>query len=376
MSNLLGENGASRPLETYNDEGSLYNNKEQYEFKPTVLFLYNQDDNFYSQHIEEALINIDLEPVKLDYDPVALIGKEQPTIGEIHLLTKDKEFERRLFGSELSESDLNKSDKQELIYQARKHTDKFLKESILRFIKKNKISALFIPGDLYNYDSEPYHPEPKNRPRYIKALLEIAKELNIPTMGVCGGLQGILHHEGIKLARVSEQVGHQNSLRHLLSDKQPGSTNINFLSEVSKATYVQPNTKLHSELIKIAKKLGTKQSRYKPIIFNAPEAHGGAIDITDQENIDKLHDKGYVVSARSCHDDIIQGVEHKEYDILLFQNHPESLLAANDIVMTSLFESMFTAKAREYHKQHYGKLSHTLVEDNKSQDQEITRSRL
>lgn len=216
-------------------------------------------------------------------------------------------------------------------------------------IKEQKISGILFPGDGFNYDAHPYHPQPKARPRYSKILVEIAKEQGIPLVGACGGLQAVMYSEGINLKRVSSMVGHDHAKNHTLSETHTNLSNVDFLAQNCREQEVIEGTKLYSFLKKAEANAGINNDG-KPYFMN-PEAHGGAIDL-DPTNINKLKEKGYKISARSP-DKIIQGVEHAKYNITLFQGHPEALAAKKHATSVNLFKHFLINPAIELHNKNY-----------------------
>ena len=327
--------------------------------KPNILWLYNKEEQRYADHVAKALKNSGGNPISIDYYRDIDLG----VIDKKHTADFCQKHQK-ILQENMPLIISNEHTRNEILKLIRAEANKELKEELKAYIKKNKISGIFFPGDGFNYDTYPYHPEPKSRPRYSAVLLEIAKEENLPLIGACGGLQAAMHAEDVALKRVNKMVSAADAKRHVLSETHTNRDNTDFLAENTREQKVIKGTKLYNKLKKIEEKFDIENEGV-PFFLN-PEAHGGAIDLAE-ENLHKLHNKGYKISARSP-DGIIQGVEHKDYNITLFQGHPEALAAKKHGVSVELFREFLIKPAQEIHNKIYKNQS-TKQNLDKSSDQ-------
>ena len=187
-----------------------------------------------------------------------------------------------------------------------------IKREVADFLKKEGISRVFIPGNFYNLDAEPYPPTP-NRQLVTAAIAEIVREnSNIRLMAVCGGLQGIVHAMGIKVVRVWHLIHKNQAASHAISGDGPHSS-----GAVLHKLRVAPGSKLASIVSKYAPLDGDGW----PYLF-FPDLHGGVVS-NDQKNIQKLESLGYRIVGYSD-DGMIEALEDMHGNIL-FQDHPEAL---------------------------------------------------
>ena len=233
-----------------------------------------------------------------------------------------------------------------------------IKNDVLDFITRENISRIFIPGNFYNVDCEPYTPTP-NRQLVTDAITEIVHDNpSIKIMGICGGLQGIMNSLGVKVTRVKNLVDSHESVAALAIASQDPSIRIlgacdglqgimNSLgvkvtqvknladSQESVAAHAislpdphDKNVQLHRVRVVPGSNLADVVSKYlKPdangwfsIFF--PDAHGGVVS-NDPENMQKLESLGYKVVGFA--DDGVIEVLEDMHGNMLFQDHPEAL---------------------------------------------------
>lgn len=317
-------------------------------YLPNIAYLANSEESQYSKHIPASIQASGGNPIQLDYhNSVVDIKKlDQQALKEMLADTGDKMVAvlYRLLG--------DSTFKQQFITELRKKSDVALQKELMSWIKEQNISGIMIPGDYFNYDCPPFHPEPKTRPRFTKALLAIAKELQMPLFGVCGGLQAVMAAEEIKLARVSDilkktGVDPSEAELHIISDRD-SDIDPNFLARNARRQEILPHTRTASLC----------QNGHLLI----PEAHGGAIDSSNPQAIIDIYRKGYQIAGVSP-DGIIQIVEHKNLPINLFQGHPEALAAVKDSTCVTVMEKLLVEPARQY-AQKYQQNAVTLVSAN------------
>ena len=186
-------------------------------------------------------------------------------------------------------------------------------ENVLeKFIKENHINRILIPGNHYNISSLPISPSSR-RQLITNAIVKIVnKDHCIHLLGICGGLQGIMHANGIKITRIENMINSDPSL-HVISMPNPRNVDANLHKIL-----ISPNSRLSNIINSLGNKLLTK----KQVVY-FPDAHSEAIN-SDIKNIKKMYDLGYKIVALS-EDGIIEGVEDK-YSNIHFQFHPEYLM--------------------------------------------------
>ncbi|WP_044170515.1 glutamine amidotransferase-related protein [Ehrlichia chaffeensis] len=183
---------------------------------------------------------------------------------------------------------------------------------VLKFIEEHNINRIFIPGNHYNISSLPIAPS-LDRQLVTNAVVKIIHNQNhcIHLLGVCGGLQGIMYANGIKITRVKDIVNSDISVKsHTVSMPDPRSVYAN-LHKIK----IFPNTRLSN--IAVDLKLAKDQ------IIYFPDAHSEAID-SNVENVMKMYNLGYKIAAMS-EDGVIEAIEDK-YGNIYFQFHPEYLM--------------------------------------------------
>ncbi|WP_236822883.1 glutamine amidotransferase-related protein [Anaplasma platys] len=190
---------------------------------------------------------------------------------------------------------------------------KKVKEVVSSFIEENNITRIFIPGNFYNVDTEPFAPIP-NRQLVTEAISSIVRENpSIRIMGVCGGLQGLMHAMGIKVVRVHNVVGSKISAdAHNVSMPDPHEKDV-----VLHRLRIVPG----SNLAKIVSRHVKPDDNGWYSLF-LPDAHGGVVS-NDQKNLSRLESLGYKVVGFSD-DGIVEAIED-QYGNILFQGHPEAL---------------------------------------------------
>ncbi|ABD45364.1 conserved hypothetical protein [Ehrlichia chaffeensis str. Arkansas] len=188
-----------------------------------------------------------------------------------------------------------------------------IQHAVHNFIKEHKINRIFIPGNYYNVDTEPYTPTP-NRQLVTNAIVKIIEDNpKIHLIGVCGGLQGIMHAVGIEVIRVKKIIASQEAVAaHSISMPDPHRKDVGL-----HRLRVVPGSRLSSIISKY-----TKPDDNGWIAIYFPDAHGGVVN-NSQENIKKIESLGYRIVGFSD-DGIIEAIEDKNGNIL-FQDHPEAL---------------------------------------------------
>ena len=202
--------------------------------------------------------------------------------------------------------------KNDISLLAKIESDK-IQDAVHNFIKENKINRIFIPGNYYNVDTEPYSPTP-NRQLVTNAIVKIVESNpKIHLIGVCGGLQGIMHAVGVEVIRVKKIVTSKEAVEaHSISMPDPHRKNVGL-----HRLRVAPGSRLSSIVSKYVK---PDDNGWIAIYF--PDAHGGVVN-NSQENIKKIESLGYKIVGFSD-DGIIEAIEDKHGNIL-FQDHPEAL---------------------------------------------------
>ncbi|MGL9759345.1 MAG: gamma-glutamyl-gamma-aminobutyrate hydrolase family protein [Wolbachia sp.] len=192
---------------------------------------------------------------------------------------------------------------------AKKLTLDQIKVEVAKFIKEHKINRIFILGNYYNLHSAPT----PCRQLVTEAIVKIVDDNPaIHLLGICGGLQGIMHAKGIEITSVvSDEENHLKSAPNPQKEDVP-------LQQIK----IVPNSRL-AELA--AKFLIPNENGWFSTCF--PDAHSGAVSNTP-ENRRKLELLGYKVAAFSS-DGVIEAIEDRHGNIY-FQSHPEALVVKSD----------------------------------------------
>ncbi|KJV68994.1 gamma-glutamyl-gamma-aminobutyrate hydrolase family protein [Candidatus Neoehrlichia procyonis] len=185
--------------------------------------------------------------------------------------------------------------------------------ALQKFISDNNINRILIPGNKYNISSSPLSPSP-NRQLVTSSIAKVVRNNpKIHLLAICGGIQGVMHAQGILVNRVDGMLQSQDSASvHVISLPDPTSKNANL-----KKVIIDSNSRLAYIINKVSKQQSSK------IITYFPDVHHEAIN-NNSENIDKMHALGYKIAAMS-EDGMIEVIEDKNNNILL-QMHPEYLL--------------------------------------------------
>ncbi len=183
---------------------------------------------------------------------------------------------------------------------------------VRNYLKEQNIKKVIIPGDYYELQREPRHPTP-NRQLCVQALEKLASMGEIHLMGICGGLQGIVHAKGIDLVRVKDIADNVQAKKHaaLLPD-----FNVNAEMNI---TLIDPQSRLGS----IVMEATNKQPIEGYLNVFILDGHTTAIS-NDPLNLQKLSDAGYTAVSK-CDDGIIEAIEDKHGNIH-FEHHPEAFL--------------------------------------------------
>ena len=190
-----------------------------------------------------------------------------------------------------------------------------LESKVRTFIHNNNINKVIIPGNYYNLDSEPFPPT-TYRQDVTEMLVKIADEQKIRLMGICGGLQGIVHAKGIKMVEV-KSISNGNAKQHLISHPNPHSQNA-LLHEIR----INPSSKLG---VIVGEHVDLNENGW--INLYLPDLHSRVIN-NSMENISKLNAAGYKIVGFSA-DGMIEIIED-EVGNVHFQGHPEGLLIGRD----------------------------------------------
>ncbi len=206
-----------------------------------------------------------------------------------------------------------------------------IENSIRGFIKKQGIKRVIIPGNYYNLNTEPYPPN-TNRQDATAVVTKMANEGEIYLMGICGGLQGIMYAEGIKLTGVDSF----DLSNHTLSEEGYQEKNV-ALGRV-KVTQDSRIAQVLSKHKKLFNKGGSAE-------FYTVEAHHNMVD-NNSQNIEKLHQLGYKVVGHSKYG-VIEAIEDR-FGNIHFQGHPEGLVITSQkygdaCIMSSLRQSSVDA---------------------------------
>ncbi|MBQ4874561.1 MAG: gamma-glutamyl-gamma-aminobutyrate hydrolase family protein [Rickettsiaceae bacterium H1] len=189
-----------------------------------------------------------------------------------------------------------------------------LETKIRQFIQDNYIKRVIIPGNYYNLDSEPFAPN-TNRQDVTEVLVKMANEQKIYLIGICGGLQGVMHAKGIEIVKIGAIRG--NGKQHLISNPDPHVKNV----------------PLHEVRVNPASRLATVIKDHSNVDQNGwitlylPDAHSRVVN-NSVENIAKLNGLGYKIVGFSG-DGMIEIIEDK-FGNIYFQDHPEGLLISRE----------------------------------------------
>lgn len=94
-----------------------------------------------------------------------------------------------------------------------KKIEKIFQNELKKFLTKNNITKIVLGGDNYNYNVPPLHPDPR-RPLFTKAISKMEKEGKIKILAICGGMQGILWYNNVKLAAVESMIGKEKAEKY------------------------------------------------------------------------------------------------------------------------------------------------------------------
>ena len=212
--------------------------------------------------------------------------------------------------------------------------EKEIYNTLKKFFKKNHIRKLIIGGDDYNYNEPPFHPEPRERFFFTKVLTKMIQRKEIRVFAICGGMQGILYFNDIKLNSLKnilkrESKEYQSGAKYLNSneerffyDKKQFRSCGSPLNEVR----IIQESYLGSLMIQSEKKYKIKYPRDNDnsLIAHVAFAHFHAVD-NSPHNLEKLKQKNFKIVGLS-QDNIVYIVEDEHHNILI-EGHPE--LVAN-----------------------------------------------
>lgn len=179
-------------------------------------------------------------------------------------------------------------------------------ESILsKELEKNNIAKIIIPGNYYNIDLDPRAPLP-NRQKVTEALLRLSRDRKVKFIAICGGMQGVLHADGIKIISMKKM----NIPDHVIK----GAKNM-MLTQIM----VNPA----SNFAKIIKNDKLEVTNNGWIILNLPDYHVEAISL-EKYNLESLNDKGYKIVGFDKNG-VVEILEDKSGNFYI-QPHPERLV--------------------------------------------------
>lgn len=220
--------------------------------------------------------------------------------------------------------------------------DKLVYNNLKRFLKENKIYKVVIGGDNFNYNEEPYHPAPQSRRFITKALAQMEKEGKIKLLAICGGMQGILYYDNVKLDTVKNMIGEDKAQKYLSaepyimgekyieSSKDEGSNKFYSCNSKLNKLLVSENSHIGRLMITAEKQYDIKYERDGKgnLITLIPSAHHNGVSSFDKANLDKLDKDGYKVIGKS-EDGIVYITETDKSSDIMIEGHPELLANVN-----------------------------------------------
>ncbi|UOD98434.1 gamma-glutamyl-gamma-aminobutyrate hydrolase family protein [Ehrlichia ruminantium] len=197
-------------------------------------------------------------------------------------------------------------------YQVSRYS--IIEDVVEEFIKNNRINRILIPGNYYNISSFPISPS-LDRQLVTNAIVQIVNKNNcIHLFGICGGFQGIMDANGVKIRPVDSMLNSEISVAsHRISMPNPRNVDANLHKIIVFS---------HNRLSGILNYLNDELNKSTQVIY-LPDAHSEAVD-NSIENIKKIYSLGYKIVALS-EDGIIEAIEDK-YGNIYVQFHPEYLL--------------------------------------------------
>ncbi len=192
--------------------------------------------------------------------------------------------------------------------------EKCVYHSIEYVLKKKKITKVIIGGDHYNYNAPPFHPNPY-RKLATKALNALEKNGSIKILGICGGMQGILYYNDIKIEKISEIVGEKKAKKYMNAYDLSCKTVLNKI-------FVARGSQLEKVINEYELKYEFKFDRNEKgeIVVHIASAHSNGFSAFDKTSLKKIESTGYKISGTS-EDGVIYIVENDKS--LLIQGHPE-----------------------------------------------------
>jgi gamma-glutamyl-gamma-aminobutyrate hydrolase PuuD len=216
--------------------------------------------------------------------------------------------------------------------------DKVVYKTLDKFLRDNKIRKIVIGGDNYNYNEVPYHPAPQSRRFITKALAQMEKEGKIKLLGICGGMQGILYYDNIKLDSIKNMIGEEKAKKYISAEEyimgekyietsSDGTSNKFYACDAKlNKLFIAENSHIGRLMITAEKEYDVKYERDKSgnLITYIPSAHHNGVSSFDKVNLEKLDKDGFKVIGKS-EDGIVYVTEmDKSYDIMI-EGHPELL---------------------------------------------------
>ena len=213
--------------------------------------------------------------------------------------------------------------------------DDIVYHSLKKFLRKNHIKKIVLGGDNYNYNTKPYHPMPQARKFFTKAITKMEREGRVKVLGICGGMQGILYFNDIKLDTIFNMIGENKAKKY--KSAYPFLSNDHYINQTKtfyscqaklNKIFISQRSRIGVLMIKAEKKYGIKYDRNKEddLIVEVPFAHENAVLSFNSINLDKLKNSDFDIVGFS-EDKIVYVVENRKNGDILIQGHPE--LVAN-----------------------------------------------
>ncbi len=215
--------------------------------------------------------------------------------------------------------------------------DEMVYVELRKFLRKNHIKKIVIGGDNFNYNVPPYHPKPYARKFVTKAIARLEKEGRVKVLGICGGLQGIVHFNDIKLDTVEHMIGKFKAANYMSAYPFISSEHYSYVAKefyscqsTLNNIYISQNSRIGRLMMEAEKKYNVKYERNSKddLIVGIPMAHNNAISSFDRDNLNRLKNSDFEVVGLS-EDGIVYVVENKKNGDIMIQGHPE--LVANVI---------------------------------------------
>lgn len=270
--------------------------REIHDNKVKVGFVYSptskdKHEVAYNEGFNKNLDRLGFERVNLDFHQI---------IEEFFSFGEEKFYEDDDFPSDIKEEFKNK---------------------VRKRLEDLDLNGIILPGNYYNMVDNNINPSP-NRRILQDALIELAQEMNMPMLAVCGGEQHIAHKYGATITpAVREVTKHNHAASETLYET---SQFLRVTPDTMMASFVAPDEAgVGKDLYKIRGK-GTRKSR-DSYDLNTVEVgcyHNQAA-LNNPESRKALEDQGFVISATDSTGKIIEAFERENF--IATQFHPEFL---------------------------------------------------